>query len=86
MVKRSLLVKGKPLGRNAPTHPSVRIEDKRDFEHERAQLTEAINRFAVGGPAGATRHPHFFFGAMTPAEWSAFTYVHLDHHLRQFGV
>ncbi len=86
MVKRSLLVKGKPLGRNARTHPSVLVEGERDFELERRRLDAAIDRFANGGPSVVTRHPHFFFGPMTPQEWSAFTYIHLDHHLRQFGV
>ena len=86
LAKRSLLVKGKPLGRNAPTHPTVVVGDQRNFQYERRRLEDSIDRFANGGPQACTRHPHFFFGAMTPAEWSAFSYIHLDHHLRQFGV
>lgn len=86
LVKRSLLVKGRPLGRNARTHPSVLVEDDRYLEQERGRLERAIDRFANGGPGACTRHPHFFFGPMTPIEWSAFMYVHLDHHLRQFGA
>ena len=31
-VKRSLIVKGKPLQRSAPTHPTVVVADERDFE------------------------------------------------------
>lgn len=34
----------------------------------------------------SARRRYFFFGAMTPEEWAQFSYVHLDHHLRQFGV
>jgi hypothetical protein len=83
--KRSLLEKGKPMGRNAPTHPSVKIGNAPDFAVERQRLQQAIDRFA-SGPAACTPHPHFFFGRMTPAEWAAFSYVHLDHHLRQFRV
>jgi hypothetical protein len=83
MAKRSLLVKGKPMGRDAPTHPSVLVRDERDFDLERQRLERAIDRFA-SGPAACTRHPHFFFGAMTPMEWASFMYIHLDHHLRQF--
>jgi hypothetical protein len=45
-----------------------------------------IDRFQTGGPDRCTKHPHSFFGIMTPEEWSALNYIHLDHHLRQFGV
>jgi len=86
LVKRSLLVKGRPLERNARTHPSVLVEDMREFDLERRRLDEAIDRFAKGGRAACARHPHFFFGLMTPMEWSQFTYIHLDHHLRQFAA
>jgi hypothetical protein len=83
--KRSMLVKGKPMQRNARTHPSVLVTDERDFDAERARLGRTIDRF-TSGPAACTPHPHFFFGRMTPEEWATFMYVHLDHHLRQFQV
>ena len=83
--KRGLLVKGKPMARGAPTHPSVRVKDQRTFDVERERLERAIDRF-TSDPSACTRHPHFFFGAMTPKEWAAFMYIHLDHHLRQFNV
>jgi hypothetical protein len=75
-----------PMRRNSPTIPGLAIEDPRDFNAERAQLLQLIDRFAAAGPAGCTDHPHAFFGALTPDEWSAWMYKHLDHHLRQFGV
>ena len=83
--KRRLLVKGKPIARSAPTHPSVLVTDQRTFEVEREHLARAIDRFTAGS-AACTRHPHFFFGMMTPTEWAMFMYIHLDHHLRQFNV
>ena len=82
--KRSLIVSGIPMQRSAPTHPSVLVQDVRDFEFERMHLLRALARFVTGGPAACTPHPHFFFGAMTPEEWAIFMYIHLDHHLRQF--
>jgi hypothetical protein len=82
---RGFLVKGKPMGKGEPTHPSVMVSDTRDFDVERQRLTQAIDRFASGSNA-CTKHPHFFFGRMTPAEWAAFMYIHLDHHLRQFNA
>lgn len=30
--------------------------------------------------------PHPFFGRMSDADWLRWGYLHLDHHLRQFGA
>jgi hypothetical protein len=77
---------GKPFPRNSPTDKSYVVKDDRDFEVERQRLLELIDRFVGGGPAACTNHPHSFFGHLTPQEWAALNYMHLDHHLRQFGV
>jgi hypothetical protein len=77
---------GKPFPRNSPTDKSFVVKDDRDFGAERQQLLELIDRFTAGGPEGCTKHPHSFFGPLTPAEWAQLNYIHLDHHLRQFGV
>ena len=82
-VKRSLLVGGKPMARNSPSHPSVLVRDERDFDQERQRLLGTVERFA-SGPSACTPHTHVFFGPLTPEEWAAFMYIHLDHHLRQF--
>jgi hypothetical protein len=86
LAKRSVIIRGEPIPRNAMTEKSCVVADERDFAVERRRLVEAIDRFAAGGPARCTKHPHFFFGRLTPAEWSALMYQHLDHHLRQFRV
>jgi Protein of unknown function (DUF1569) len=86
LAKKSLIVKGEPMRRNSMTEKSVLVTDERDFMVERDRLRESIDRFASGGPGGCTMHPHFFFGPLTPAEWAALMYQHLDHHLRQFGA
>jgi hypothetical protein len=62
------------------------VQDERDLRPERERLLGLIDRFAAAGPAGCTKHPHSFFGRLTPEEWAILTYKHLDHHLRQFGV
>jgi len=74
---------GRLFGRRAK---SSILNDKRDFAAEKQRLHGLIDRFAAGGPAGCTKHPHCFFGPTTPEEWAALNYKHLDHHLRQFGV
>jgi len=86
VAKKSLIVNGTPMRRNSMTEKSVVVTDERDFEAERKRLSESIDRFAAGGPEICTKHPHFFFGPLTPVEWAALMYQHLDHHLRQFGA
>jgi hypothetical protein len=86
LAKKSLIVNGTPMRRNSMTEKSCLVTDKRDFLVERQRLGESIDRFATGGPGVCTKHPHFFFGPLTPAEWAVLMYQHLDHHLRQFRV
>ena len=86
LAKKSLIHKGEPMRRNSMTEKSCLVEDERDFLVERQRLLESIDRFAAGGPAICTKHPHFFFGPLTPVEWATLNYQHLDHHLRQFGA
>lgn len=83
--KASVLNK-EPIRRNMPTEKSLVVEDERVFEEEQQRLLVWIDRFSAGGPAQCTKHPHCFFGHMTPEEWAVLGYKHLDHHLRQFGA
>jgi hypothetical protein len=86
LAKKSMIVNEKPMPRNAGTDKSLVVSDERDFVAERQRLSEFVDRFAAGGPGICTKHPHFFFGPLTPVEWAALMYQHLDHHLRQFRV
>jgi hypothetical protein len=76
----------RPFGRNTPTDPSLVMTGVKDFNKERTYLKEQIEAFVAGGEAGATKHPHPFFGKLTPEAWAKGMYKHLDHHLRQFGT
>lgn len=86
LAKKSLIVNGEPMRRNSMTEKSLLVTDQRNFEMERLRLIESMDRFTAGGPGICTTHPHFFFGPLTPVEWAALQYQHLDYHLRQFGV
>jgi hypothetical protein len=86
MVKPMALGNDEPMRRNSPTAKELVVQDERDLVTERARLCGLIDRFAAAGPKGCTRHPHAFFGRLTPEEWAILMYKHLDHHLRQFGV
>jgi Protein of unknown function (DUF1569) len=76
----------KPFSKNNPTDKKLVMSDQRDFLREQQQLKRKVREFHEGGEAQCTRHPHPFFGALTPQEWSRGMYKHLDHHLRQFGA
>ena len=76
----------KPLSRNSPTAKEFVFSDPCDFFREQEQLKSKLRQFHQGGEAHCTRHPHPFFGALSPKEWGRGMYKHLDHHLRQFGT
>jgi hypothetical protein len=86
MLKPLVLGNDEPFRRNTRTVKALVVKDQRDLESERERLTRLIDRFAAAGPAGCTRHPHSFFGRLTPQEWATLQYKNLDHHLRQFGA
>jgi Protein of unknown function (DUF1569) len=85
-IKPMVLRNDEPMRRNSPTVEGLVVRDKRDLEIERKRLLGLINQFVAAGSNGCTKHPHSFFGQLTPDEWAILMYKHLDHHLRQFGV
>ena len=77
---------GEPMRKNSPTVPGLAVIEETDLVQGRERLCGLVDRFVACGPGGCTDHPHRFFGRLTPDEWSAWMYKHLDHHLRQLGV
>ncbi len=53
-----------------------------DFASDLNRTQAAMQRF-LSLRANRTAHP--MFGAMNPADWMRWGYLHTDHHLRQFG-
>ncbi len=86
IVKPKVFGNDEPMRRNSPTVPGLVMNDDLNLETERERLYEMIDRFAAAGPTGCSKHPHSFFGRLTPEEWATLMYKHLDHHLRQFGA
>ncbi|MFZ1785274.1 MAG: DUF1569 domain-containing protein [Ferruginibacter sp.] len=80
------LYNGEPWKKNLPTAPDFIIKDERDFEKEKQELVDMINRFHNAGPEKIGLYPHPMFGTLTPEQWGQSMYKHLDHHLMQFGV
>ena len=55
------------------------------FEADRQQLLAYMDRFTSESPVPAfSAHP--IFGVMTRKELMRWAYLHMDHHLRQFGA
>jgi hypothetical protein len=81
---KSKLWDEKPYKQSLPTDPTfIMTGTIKDFEKEKAQLLDMINRFSEINIA-SEQHP--IFGKLTKENWSKATWKHLDHHLRQFGV
>jgi hypothetical protein len=72
-----------------PTRPEIDQEvggtRPADFAADVAQL-EGLIAFVTSRatPPGWQTHP--MFGAMSEAAWLRWAYLHMDHHLRQFGA
>jgi uncharacterized protein DUF1569 len=47
---------------------------------------EALMDLVIAQARGFEWHPHPIFGRMSEAEWMRWGYLHMDHHLRQFGA
>jgi Protein of unknown function (DUF1569) len=69
----------------SPTVPMFRITTPKHFAEEQVRLSILLQRFATGGADQVTKHPHPFFGVMTPREWGFQQYKHVSYHLEQFG-
>ncbi|HEX8072653.1 MAG TPA: DUF1569 domain-containing protein [Pyrinomonadaceae bacterium] len=56
-----------------------------EFARDVAELERLIARF-TRSPKDFEPPPHPVFGVLTEREWLRWGYLHMDHHLRQFGV
>ena len=83
---KSIYTNEKPFSQNKPPDKALVVADPRDFQREQEKLKACVRQFHDGGEAKCTRHPHPFFGALSPQDWARGMYKHLDHHLRQFGA
>jgi len=55
-----------------------------DFTADVAEIARLTERLAAERDFTGRTHP--IFGAMSAADWLRWGYLHMDHHLRQFGV
>jgi hypothetical protein len=80
-----VLTAGMRFPRNVWTLPEFRQTAPEVFDHDHAQLRECLQEFHQRRDrAEWPRNPAF--GNLTRAQWGRLAWLHVDHHLRQFGV
>lgn len=85
-VIRKGLLNDKPVKRNNPTAPQLRITEDCSFEDEKQKLLDTIQTYIGRSNANKLADRHPYFGKLTTEEWGKMQTKHLDHHLQQFGV
>jgi hypothetical protein len=83
--KSKILNAGK-FKKNSVTLTEFSRSDFYEFEQNKIELIKKISTFAVLGDESIKKTKHPIFGKMSYEEWDKLQYMHLDHHLRQFGV
>ena len=56
-----------------------------DFSADVGELEALVDKIAAH-PASVDGQVHPIFGRMSQAAWLRWAYLHMDHHLRQFGA
>ncbi|MGH9884415.1 MAG: DUF1569 domain-containing protein [bacterium] len=76
-------------GTGIPTSPELDQEGEgtrpSDFAVDVATL-EAVVELIAADPRSLHRQLHPLFGRMSHSAWLRWGYLHMDHHLRQFGA
>ena len=90
LVKWMALYAPVPWPKGMRTHPLADQErggtpPSGDFAADVLALEQACARFIAAGQRGR-RPSHFMFGSLSESQWCRWAYLHMDHHLRQFGL
>ena len=87
---KNMLLRGMSIPKGkAKAHPGLAQEfngtPPKDFETDRTSLIENFEAIAAK-PENSTWYPNPLFGKMSRKQHARMTYVHFDHHLKQFGA
>jgi hypothetical protein len=83
---KNKIINSPEFKKNSPTAPAFIRNEPCNFEQSKAELIQKFSRFSNEGTAVIKTHKHPFFGEMNDTEWDKLIWMHMDHHLRQFGV
>jgi hypothetical protein len=67
------------------THPDLEAKAIYDFATERARTIQLLDEI-VAKPLDSKWPDSYAIGPMSGREWSRLSAIHVDHHLKQFGV
>jgi hypothetical protein len=89
VMKWMALYSGMPWPKSLPTRPEVDAQiggtPPGIFEADVQELLRLLDRFS--SPVRDFRwQPHPMFGLMPERDWMRWGYLHMNHHLRQFGA
>ena len=75
-----------PKGAKAPKHINMALKPftLETFENELENFAKAIVTLYLHRTPITNKHP--YFGTMNNKHWGIISWMHMDHHLRQFGV
>ncbi|MVN20518.1 DUF1569 domain-containing protein [Mucilaginibacter arboris] len=82
MALKNVLKDEKPLRRNTPTIPELKISGNGNVLAQKAEWVARIDEYEHFSNLDFV-HP--FFGKMTKEQIGHMVYKHIDHHLRQFN-
>lgn len=83
ILKKNAFNKG--FGKNSPTAKEFIFTEHYDFNEVKTELIKNFSRFTEGHQS-ITVMNHPFWGKMTYDDWNKLMWIHIDHHLKQFGV
>lgn len=83
---KNKIINSTEFKKNSPTAKEFIVKGNLDFSKEKEGLIERINIFSLEKENAIKNKVHPFFGKMSIEEWSKLQTMHLDHHLKQFGV
>ncbi|MGJ8735051.1 DUF1569 domain-containing protein [Zobellia laminariae] len=78
---KGILKDEKPIKKNQPTHPEMKITGTGNFENEQRKWIDLLWEYST---FSNTNFVHPFFGKMSKEQIGQFVYKHTDHHLNQF--
>jgi hypothetical protein len=84
---KNKILNGQGFKKHSPTVKEfIRNDKNTDFEKNKMILLESLSHFLAAGELAIVNKKHPFFGTMSTEEWDKLQYMHLNHHLKQFGV
>ncbi|WP_448699386.1 DUF1569 domain-containing protein [Mucilaginibacter sp. AW1-3] len=74
-----------PRNRKGPARLNAKGKvDQQQFDVQKVAFINTLQRFPVHQKSITSIHPGM--GYLQPKEWGIVAWMHMDHHLRQFGV